>query len=46
MLRQLKIPVYNIEIGLPSILKGTLNHNFHILICLISLHLILIPLLG
>ena len=46
MLRRLKIPVHDIAIRPPSVPKGTLDHNLHILIRPVSLHLVLVPLLG
>jgi len=46
MLLRLKITVYNIAIRLPNVLKGTLNYNFYILLCTISLYLILVLLLS
>ena len=46
MLRRLKITVHNIATGPPAVLKGSPDHNLHILIRPIGLHLVPIPLLG
>ena len=46
MLLRLKITVYDIAIGPPNVLKGTLNHDFHVLLCTISLYLVPVLLLG
>ena len=46
MLLRLKITVYNIAIRLLNVLKGTLDYNVYILLCIISLYLILILLLS
>jgi hypothetical protein len=46
MLCRLKIIVYNIATKPPAILKRCLDYNLYILICFISLHLILVPLLS
>jgi hypothetical protein len=46
MLCRLKITVYNIASTLPSILKGSLDYNFHVFTCAIGLHYLFIPLLS
>jgi hypothetical protein len=45
MLLGLKVPVYNIAIGLPSILKGSLDYNLHVLLCAIRLNHLFLPFL-
>jgi hypothetical protein len=37
MLLGLKIPVYNIKVASSSVPKGSLDYNFYILICIVSL---------
>jgi len=46
MLLRLKITVYNIAIRPPNVLKGTLDYDFHVLLCTISLYLVPVLLLG
>jgi hypothetical protein len=45
MLCRLKITVYNIATTPPTVLKGSLDYDLHILICAISLDYLFIPLL-
>jgi hypothetical protein len=40
-----KISVYNIEVGLPSILKAPLDYNLHILVVVVGLNYVPIPFL-
>jgi hypothetical protein len=42
MFLRLKISVYNIEVGLPSILKAPLDYNLYILIVVVGLNYVLI----
>jgi hypothetical protein len=46
MLCRLKITVYNIASTPPSILKGSLDYNLHVLTYAVSLHYLFIPLLS
>ena len=41
-----KVPVYNIVIRLPSILKGSLDYNLYILLRAIYLYYLFLPFLG
>ena len=44
MLLRLKISVHDIEFGTPDILKGSPDHNLHILIRIVGLDHLFVPL--
>jgi hypothetical protein len=46
MLLRLEIPVYNIAIRLPGILKGSLDYNLYILLRAVGLYHLFIPFLS